>query len=91
MTATIDAFARQRVSEPITLFDSQLQYNAQPLLWETAGDGTATHVPAKAGVQMAVTAGQSLVRQSRAYVRDQPGKSPGCRWYWIRRAPTHWC
>lgn len=37
MTGNIDAFARLRVSEPITLFDSQLQYNAQPLLWETAG------------------------------------------------------
>lgn len=36
-----DAFARARVSEPVTLFDSQLQYNAQPLLWETSGDGTA--------------------------------------------------
>lgn len=71
----IDAFARLRVSEPVTLFDSQLQYNAQPLLWETVGNGTATHVPAKAGVQMAVTAGQSLLRQSRQYVRYQPGKS----------------
>ncbi len=71
----LDAFARLRVSDPTTLFDSQLQYNAQPLLWQSVGDGTATHVPAKAAVQMAVTAGQSLIRQSRAYVRYQPGKS----------------
>lgn len=71
----IDAFARLRVSNPTTLFDSQLQYNDQPLLWETVGDGTATHSSAKAGVQMEVAAGESLIRQSRAYVRYQPGKS----------------
>lgn len=73
--ATGDAFGRARVSEPTTLFDSQMQYNAQPLLWESVGDGTATHVAAKAAVQMTVTAGQSLVRQTRAYHRYQPGKS----------------
>lgn len=72
---TLDAFGRQPVSDPVTLFDSSLHYNTHPLLWETAGDGTATHVAAKAAVQMAVTAGQSLVRQSRAYLRYQPGKS----------------
>ena len=70
-----DAFARARVSEPVTLFDSQLQYNAQPLLWVTSGDGTATHVAAKAAVQLAVAAGESVVRQSRPYIRYQPGKS----------------
>lgn len=72
---SIDAFGRQRVSDAVTLFDSQLQYNALPLLWQTVGDGTATHVPAKAAVQMTVTAGQTLLRQSRTYVRYQPGKS----------------
>ena len=39
MTVNLGAFARLRVSEPITLFDSQLQYNAQPLLWQTVGTG----------------------------------------------------
>ena len=72
---SIDAFGRQRVSDAVTLFDSQLQYNALPLLWQTVGDGTATHVPAKAAVQMTVAAGQALLRQSRTYVRYQPGKS----------------
>lgn len=73
--ATADAFGRTRVSEPITLFDSSMQYNAQPLLWASVGDGTATHVAAKAAVQMVVTAGQSLIRQTKAYHRYQPGKS----------------
>ena len=72
---SIDAFGRQRVSDAVTLFDSQLQYNALPLLWQTVGDGTATHVPAKAAVQMTVAAGRALLRQSRTYVRYQPGKS----------------
>ena len=75
MGVNLDAFARLRVSEPVTLFDSQMQYNALPLLWQSVGDGTATHVPAKAAVQMIVTAGQSLMRQSRPYIRYQPGKS----------------
>jgi hypothetical protein len=73
--ALSDAFGRQRVSEPTTLFDSQLQYNDQPLLWETVGTGTATHVAAKAAVQFDVDAGESILRQTRAYHRYQPGKS----------------
>ena len=73
--AAVDAFGRGRVSEPTTLFDSQLQYNAQPLLWYDVGDGTAAHVAAKSAVQLTVTAGQSIMRQSRAYHRYQPGKS----------------
>jgi hypothetical protein len=73
--ASYDAFGRARVSEAVTLFDSQLQYNAQPLLWESAGTGTATHNATKGAVQMAVTDGQTLTRQTRAYLRYQPGKS----------------
>lgn len=73
--ASVDAFGRSRISEPTTLFDSQMQYNEQPLLWYSVGTGTATHVPAKTAVQFTVTAGQSIARQSRAYHRYQPGKS----------------
>lgn len=74
-----DAFSRLRVSEPVTLFDSQLQYDLQPLIWETvtATGGTVTHQPSQSSALLATTAavGSSVIRQSRAYVRYQPGKS----------------
>jgi hypothetical protein len=73
--ADADAFGRLRTSDPTTIFDSQLQYNDQPLLWYTVGTGTAAHVAAKAAVQLSVAAGESIMRQSKAYHRYQPGKS----------------
>lgn len=77
--ATLDAFGRNRVSSPQTLFDNQFHYDAQPLLWETVTvtGGSAAHVPARAAVDMTVdtTSGASVVRQSHRYFRYQPGKS----------------
>lgn len=75
MSGFYDAFGRQRVSEAVTLFDSQLQYNKQPLLWEDVGTGTVTHNATKGAVQLSVTGGQTVTRQTRAYLRYQPGKS----------------
>jgi len=78
-SSSLDAFERQRVSEPFTLFDSQLEYNDQPLLWETAltGSGTAPHSINNSAVNMSVTTanGDKVIRQSRQYIRYQPGKS----------------
>lgn len=77
--ANNDAFARLRVSEPATLFDSSFQYDKQPLIWneKLVTDGTATHVPAAAAITLAVTAdeGSRAVYQTRKYFRYQPGKS----------------
>lgn len=87
-TRQMDAFGRMPVSDPVTLFDSSLQYNDQPLLWETVGDGTATHVPVKSAVQMIVTEGQSVIRQSRPYIRYQPGKSQLILMTGVLGAPT---
>lgn len=74
-----DAFGRLRVSNPATVFDSQLQYDKQPLLWheKTATGGTATHMPAESAVDMTVTtaSGASVIRQTKDYHRYQPGKS----------------
>ena len=78
-SSSLDAFERQRVSEPFTLFDSQLEYNDQPLLWETAftGSATAPHSINNSAVNMSVTtaSGDKVIRQTRAYIRYQPGKS----------------
>lgn len=75
----LDAFGRQRVSNPTSIFDYQSQYDAGPLLWEddTAGSGAAAHLPNEAAVELSVTtaSGDRVTRQSRQYHRYQPGKS----------------
>lgn len=74
-----DAFGRVRVSDPVTLFDSQSEYDAGTLLWENdlTGSGTATHVANESAVDLATTtaSGDKVIRQTRQYHRYQPGKS----------------
>ena len=74
-----DAFGRVRVSDPVTLFDSQFQYDKQPLIWneDTANSGTATHLPNESAVRLraATNNGSQVVLQTRNYMRYQPGKS----------------
>lgn len=78
-SASVDAFARLRVSDPTTLFDSSSLYQNSPLIWETktAGSATATYVANDSTVDMEVTASasDSVIRQSRQYFPYQPGKS----------------
>ena len=89
-TGGIDAFARQRISEPFTLFDSKqiwddpdLAANVEnfPLFWdnqETSGGGTATAFDVdRASTTLSVsldTAG-TRVRQTKQHFNYQPGKS----------------
>ena len=79
MDQRYDAFGRLRVSDPVTIFDSQLQYDKQPLLWleKTAGSASSTHLSDESAVDMDVTtsASDSIIRQTREYMRYQPGKS----------------
>lgn len=74
-----DAFGRVRVSDPVTLFDSQNQYDVGDLLWDdvTAGSATVSHVANSAAVDLNVTtaSGDKVTRQTRQYHRYQPGKS----------------
>ncbi len=75
----LDAFSRLRVSNPTTVFDSQNQYDASPLVWEDklTTNGTVTHLPNESSVRMNVTSdvGSNVIRQTRTYIRYQPGKS----------------
>ena len=75
----LDAFGRLRVSNPETVFDSQMQYDTQPLLWveKLVGAGTVTHLPdeSAADLTVPVTSGASVTRQTREFFRYQPGKS----------------
>lgn len=78
-SGALDAFARLRVSQPNTLFDSVFHYDLQPLIYytSTANGGTVTHDPDLSGAVLALdgTASGSAIIQSKAYHRYIPGKS----------------
>ena len=78
-TPSVDAFARLRVSENFTIFDSKQLHDKQPLFWDESlgGSATSTHVPADADVEMVVTASASdfVIRQTKQRFNYQPGKS----------------
>ena len=71
-----DAFGRQRVSQPFTLFDSTLRHDKNPGLWnETISGGTSVHLANESSVRMTVTAsGHSILRRTRKRFPYQPGK-----------------
>lgn len=78
--AQLDGFGRKRVSEPFSLFESQLTLSKAEHLWDEQVIGvgaSSTHLPLKACVRLRVgtAAGEKAVRQSRQYMRYQPGKS----------------
>lgn len=73
-----DAFGRQKVAEPYTLFDSQHRYAKNDKFWElTATSGTATHDANASLVNMNVTAdnGSSVIMESKRVFPYQPGKA----------------
>lgn len=80
-TGSIDAFARARVSNPITLFDSKQLFDNQPLFWddqEETGTGTASvHDPDRAGTTLSVSNATAGKRTRQTFMRFnyQPGKS----------------
>jgi hypothetical protein len=76
-SGAIDAFGRQRVSQPFTLFDSVLRHGKNAELWnETVVSGTSEHLINESSVLMTVTAsGHSILRRTRKRFPYQPGKS----------------
>ena len=74
----VDAFGRQRVSNPLTLFDSSHRYRDNGL-WATATTGGATAVfSANEGLvnlNVTATAGSKLIRETYKVFSYQPGKS----------------
>lgn len=78
-SASHDAFGRVRVSNPVTLFDFNAEYDTGSLLFETTtvGSGSETHVANESTVDLDVTtaSGDKVTRQTRSYHRYQPGKS----------------
>ena len=77
-SASLDAFSRQRVSQPVTIFDSILKYDKRDDLWyeQLTGGATSVHSFDNASILATVTtSGDKVVRQSRLWTRYQPGKS----------------
>ena len=77
---SVDAFARARVSEPFTIFDSKQLNDNQPLLWDTVGSGAtsgSTWNQLSASTVMSVGAVNNtfVIRQTKMSFNYQPGKS----------------
>jgi hypothetical protein len=74
-----DNVGKLKVSESQNLFEADFEYSAQPMRWEqyTVGGATITQVSAQGGMQMSVTSasGDLAIRQTRPYIRYQPGKT----------------
>lgn len=75
-----DSFGRLRVSAPSSLFDSQNQYDTNPISWDQklVGAGSAVvHLPNESAVRLTAdsASGDQVIRQTRKYMRYQPGKS----------------
>lgn len=77
----LDGFGRIRAANPVTLFESKLLYDDQPLWWDesqVSGSGTSgtynTNQASKTLAVSASTAGRR-VRQSKTRMPYQPGKS----------------
>ncbi len=80
-SASVDAYARWRISAPETIFDSKQTQDNQPLFFddqEVSGSGTgSTHSVAKARTQLSVSATTAGKRVRQTFMRFnyQPGKS----------------
>ena len=77
-SAAYDAFGRQRVSDPVTLFDSSHRYADNDLFAEdTTGSGSSTFDADGGFVDMDVTtaSGDEVLRESKKVISYQPGKS----------------
>jgi hypothetical protein len=75
----VDAFQRVAVGNPTTLFDSQFQYDLNPLVWEqiTASNGGIAHRPNECSARLSTSTdnGSTAALQTKQYFRYQPGKA----------------
>jgi len=77
-SGNVDAFGRQRVSQPFTLFDSTLRYDKNIEQWNETitGGASSTHLVNESSVALTVTAsGDSVLRRTKRRLPYQPGKS----------------
>lgn len=77
----LDAFARQRISEPLTIFDSKQIFDKQPLFWdeslESGADIASAHSTDTAStvITSTINTAGTFTRQTFMRFSYQPGKS----------------
>jgi len=78
-SGALDAFGRQRFSQPFTLFDSMLRYSKRTDLWDevVVGSGTTNYLTNESSLELKTTvaSGDTALRRSRRHLPYQPGKS----------------
>ena len=87
----VDAFGRQRVSEPFTMFDSIHRYDRGLDQWNeiVTGSGAAEHLPSESSIALTVTAsGDSILRRTKRRFPYQAGKSLSVMQSFVGVPPT---
>jgi len=77
-TNQLDAFGRLRVSQPVTLFDSQQRFGPdEAFVSNTATSGSITYIPTQSSCNLTVvnSTGSFAARESGYIFQYQPGKS----------------
>ena len=77
-TDGVDAFGRQQVAQPYTLFDSQHRYAQNDKYWTSTASGATIAHDADASVvnmNLATTSGSKAVMETTKVFPYQPGKS----------------
>lgn len=78
-SGAVDAFGRQRVSNPYTLFDSTMRYDKRPDQWYevTAGGATTNFLTNASTLELKTTtaSGDSVLRRTKQNFPYQAGKS----------------
>jgi hypothetical protein len=78
-SGALDAFGRQRFSQPFTLFESMLRYTKRTDLWDEAvvASGTTNYLANESSLELKTTvaSGDTVLRRSRRHFPYQPGKS----------------
>lgn len=76
---SLDAFGRQRISHPLTLFDSKQLHSKGVTFWDeetSGGTETSVHTPTEACTLMTVNLNtEYVVRQTKMRFNYMPGKS----------------
>jgi len=75
----VDAFGRQRVSTPYTLFDSTMRYTKRTDQWfeSLTGNGTTNYLTNESSLELTTTttSGDIVLRRTKQRFPYQPGKS----------------
>ena len=78
-SGVVDAFGRQRVSNPYTLFDSSMRFDKRPDQWYeiTTGGATTNFLTNASTLELKTTtaAGDTVLRRTKQRFPYQPGKS----------------